>query len=185
MIIGIDEAGRGPWAGPLVVAAVGLADESDVKGLTDSKLLRPQEREDLGKLVKQTAAFMRLAWVSANAIDRQGLTASMRQTVADLLKNVSAVNCRVVIDGNIDYAPTAYDSEAIIKADQSIPAVSAASIVAKTARDKYMRRISIKHNGYGLERHMGYGTQLHKERLIQLGPSPIHRLSYRPVKDMI
>lgn len=183
LLVGIDEAGRGTWAGPLVAAAVALSPRSSIPRLTDSKLLTAKIRYELFKQIQQEAVSIGIGWVTPKYIDEYGLTKATSlamQTAAD------ALSCSfnlAVIDGNIQYiAGDKY--QCVIKADQTFPAVSAASIVAKVARDTYMDAIAQIYPGYGFDKHFGYGTKAHVEALNELGVSPIHRLSYKPVQNI-
>jgi len=181
-ILGIDEVGRGCWAGPLVVGAVVLGKE--IEGLTDSKLLNKQKRLEFDQQIRETAKFVGLGWVEPKEIDELGLTNSMKLAIKRALEGVPKVS-QIIIDGNINYL--AEDPRAItqIKADQTVPAVSAASIVAKVARDTYMENASNDHPSFGFETHVGYGTKVHREALAMHGVTSLHRLSYKPIQVII
>ncbi len=181
MIIGIDEVGRGCWAGPLVVAAVKLA--GSLAGLTDSKVLSAAQREKLCQLIRQQAETIAIAWIPPRVVDELGLTAAMhsacQSAYAQLAPNQTD---EIIIDGSINYLPATH-ATTLIKADMLVPAVSAASIIAKVARDRYMRRIAQQFPHYGFERHVGYGTHEHATALDLHGPCTIHRLSFKPVQS--
>ncbi len=181
-ILGIDEVGRGCWAGPLVVGAVILGKE--ISGLTDSKLLSKKKREELDQQIQESAKFVGLGWVEPKEIDELGLTASMKLAIKRALESAPEVT-QIIIDGNINYL--ADDSKVItqIKADQTVPAVSAASIVAKVARDTYMENASKDHPDFGFETHVGYGTKVHREALTMHGVTSLHRLSYKPIQALL
>jgi len=180
-LVGIDEAGRGTWAGPLVAAAVALTDADSVPGLNDSKLLSPKRRDGLFGMTQTGAISIGIGWVGPSYIDKFGLTMA---TALAMKVAVDQLDCKfnlAVIDGNIDYlSGRKYRCE--IKADQKYPAVSAASIIAKVARDRYMSAIAKKYPQYGFEKHFGYGTATHISALKMYGVTPLHRLSYKPVK---
>ena len=182
MIIGIDEVGRGSWAGPLVVAAVGLGG-AEIAGLTDSKLLTKKKRERLSREIKLVAPLVGIGWVSARDIDRIGLSAALRlaahRAVAQL--NLS-LDDQIIIDGTVRLID---DPRVTLmkKADLLVPSVSAASVIAKVARDDYMALCDTVFPGYGFAGHVGYGAAKHRSAIEQLGPSPIHRMSFVPLKS--
>jgi ribonuclease HII len=182
-IIGIDEVGRGSWAGPLVVGAVILSRPID--GLKDSKLLSAKQRQRLNGLIYAEAQAIGLGWVSAAEIDRLGLTRSIRLAIKRALKQIKIKYNQIIIDGNINYLSDNPLAKAIIKADVNIAAVSAASIVAKVARDSYMSKAAEIYKGYGFETHVGYGTASHLIALNQLGVCLLHRRSYKPIRLLI
>ncbi len=178
-LMGIDEVGRGCWAGPLVVGAVIL--NKEIPGLTDSKLLSKKKRLELDIQIRESAKFAGLGWVEPNEIDELGLTKSMQLAIERAVKDCPEVN-EIIIDGNINYLVEDPRAVALIKADQIVPAVSAASIVAKVARDTYMEKIAKDHPDFGFEKHVGYGTKAHREALATHGVTSLHRLSYKPVR---
>lgn len=178
MIIGVDEVGRGAWAGPLVVGAVALGEE--VKGLKDSKLLSKHTRENLDKQIRASAQFVGLGWVEPKEIDDVGLSRALVLATERAL--IGAPDVEIIIDGNINFLPSNPKARCLINADDTEPAVSAASIVAKVARDNYMAEQALYFPDFGFEKHVGYGTQLHIEAIKLLGACDIHRLSYKPVR---
>lgn len=180
MLIGIDEVGRGAWAGPLLVCGVRASDLTIAK-LGDSKTINRLERQRIAVAVKQLADEIALAWVSPQVIDQIGLTDSMKWACDSIFSRLSKPNCPIVIDGNINYLQSIADSKAIIKADALFSQVSAASIVAKVARDNLMEMMSKAYWAYGFESNAGYGTRYHREALNRYGITPIHRMSYKPV----
>lgn len=188
MIAGIDEAGRGCWAGPLVAAAVVLS--VPISGLADSKLLSQKRRSELAEKIKKRADFG-LGWVYPQEIDLIGLTAATTKAMSMALDNLRADYTEVIIDGNYNYLSIyktrkgqSVSTSIMIKADQLIPQASAASIIAKTARDQYMKKIALRFPGYGFERHIGYGTAEHRSGIVSLGPCAIHRMSYKPLRAL-
>lgn len=188
LTIGIDEVGRGCWAGPLVAGAVLL--ECDISGLADSKKLTARRRLQLDAAIRQNAQGFGLGWVNPEEIDQLGLTKSvalaMQRAYDDLKSSVElrGKKAEVIIDGNINYLSHERNSWCLIKADATIPAVSAASIIAKVARDKYMQDMAVKYPSYGFDRHVGYGTTAHNKALTSFGVTDIHRRSFRPIKDI-
>lgn len=182
MIIGIDEVGRGCWAGPLVAAAVLL--RIPIDGLTDSKKLSKKRREMLDEQIKEHAE-VGIGWVSPADVDRLGLTAATAQAMRNALEQIHVSDAEVIIDGSINYLPDVQNTKNLIKADSLVPEVSAASIVAKVARDNYMAKIADKFPMYQFEKHVGYGTAQHLEMLKLYGVSELHRLSYKPIQALL
>lgn len=184
IIVGIDEVGRGCWAGPLVAGAVVL--KNPIDGLKDSKKLSKRERERLAAVVQEQAEAVGLGWVWPEVIDTIGLSASVKTAMAEALNAIKCDYDEIIIDGNINYLPETGKSRPIIKADDLYPCVSAASIVAKVARDKYMsEKAALEYPDYGFEFHVGYGTAGHIAALRQNGPTAIHRMSYKPIKNLV
>lgn len=184
VIVGIDEVGRGCWAGPLVAGAVILREP--IPGLRDSKKLSKKRREALAEIIEEEALAVGLGWVWPEAIDKGGISVSVKRAMAEALKAVQISYDEVIIDGNINYLPEEPKARAVIKADDTFPAVSAASIVAKVARDKYMETVAAgEYPQYGFASHVGYGTKLHIEALSEYGVTPIHRKSYKPIQRLV
>lgn len=179
MIVGIDEVGRGAWAGPLVVGAVMLGGDL-VAGLTDSKKLTSLQRERVDLEIRQTARAVGLGWVSARQIDKIGLSAALKLGAARALAEVRIGYDEVIIDGNVAFIEGPRITT-MAKADLLIPSVSAASIVAKTAHDRYMRHLDTIFPGYKFASHVGYGTAAHRTALEKYGVTPLHRLSFEPL----
>lgn len=189
IILGIDEVGRGPWAGPLVAGAVVLREH--VEGLTDSKKLSKKRREELDVIIRENA-FVGLGWVTASEIDEIGMTKSVQLAMLRAVKSLHEV-CReydeIIIDGNINYFSNvkglcSHTIQAMVRADGTVPTVSAASIVAKVARDRYMVEISQKYPEYGFDTHVGYGTAMHVAALQKHGATPEHRRSFKPILNL-
>lgn len=184
MILGIDEVGRGPWAGPLVVGAVVLGNAS-IAGLTDSKKLTKKKREALDILIRRDAAGFGLGWVSADEIDEVGLGAALRLATIRAVEQVKAPYHEIIIDGTINFLQETAKGQYVTtlpKADLLIQSVSAASIIAKVARDNYMALQDDVYPGYGFSSHVGYGTAVHRASIAALGVTPLHRLSFAPLK---
>ncbi|MFZ1301248.1 MAG: ribonuclease HII [Candidatus Microsaccharimonas sp.] len=187
MILGIDEVGRGPWAGPLVVGAVVLGD-AQIEGLTDSKKLTAKRREALDPLIRQQAAGWGLGWVHADELDELGLAESLRVATIRAVEAVKAPYHEIIIDGTINFLKETSKGKyvtTLAKADLLIPSVSAASIIAKVARDTYMAEQAALYPEYGFEKHVGYGTALHRKALDRHGVTPIHRTSFAPIAKML
>lgn len=188
MILGIDEVGRGPWAGPLVVGAVVLGDTS-IEGLTDSKKLTKKRREALDLIIRENGS-VGLGWVSSVEIDEVGLSAALKLATIRAVEQVKAPYHEIIIDGTINFLKETTKGShvtTLAKADLLIPSVSAASIVAKVARDNYMADQAQLYPGYGFEKHVGYGTAVHKHAIQTLGLTPLHRRSFKPIAqhDMV
>lgn len=210
--VGIDEVGRGCWAGPLVAGAVILPPSFSLENLEDgpidsmetslsaklgggqallrdSKKLSKKQRETAAAWIHENALAVGLGWVWPADIDNGGITTAVKRAMERALAEVNATYGiaynEVIIDGNINYFADNPKARAVIKADDSVPSVSAASIVAKVARDKYMAELGEQYAGYGFASHVGYGTAAHIAALRQLGVSDIHRLSYKPIKALL
>jgi ribonuclease HII len=184
-MIGIDEVGRGCWAGPLLVVAA-RAKYGLPEGLTDSKLLSRKQRESIYELLMTRCRFGE-GWVTAYEIDENGLANALRLGVSRALKNLKVPNDeKIIMDGSVNYInPKFINSQCIVDADLKIPIVSAASIYAKVLRDNFMGELSLKHPNYGFEKHVGYGTKAHRTALESLGIiNGVHRLSFKPVAGL-
>lgn len=181
--IGIDEVGRGCWAGPLVAGAVVLA--SPIVGLRDSKKLTAKRRQALAVEIGLMAEAHALGWVEPAEVDELGITASVCLAMQRALDQIGCAYDEIIIDGNINFFPDNPKCRAVIKADDSVPAVSAASIIAKVARDAYMCEVAAKYPAYGFEKHVGYGTSLHQHMLELHGICNLHRKSYKPIQKIM
>ena len=181
-VVGVDEVGRGCWAGPLVAGAVIL--HSPIDDIRDSKKLSKLQRERLAAHI-QTEAVCGLGWVSPRELDQVGMTAGVRLAFERALAELTVDYDELIIDGSFNFFPDDPRAKAVIKADNSVPAVSAASIIAKVARDRNMAEAAKTHSGYGFERHVGYGTALHLAALQKLGVCELHRRSFAPVRRII
>lgn len=184
-IVGIDEVGRGSWAGPLLVVAARARLELP-KGLADSKVLSKQKREELFELIKESCDLGE-GWVQPEEIDKLGITRALKLGVSRALMALGTLlDEEIIIDGLINYCPIEFiNVKAIAKADATEGIVSAASIYAKVLRDRHMVRLSQLYPNYQFEKHVGYGTKLHHQLLMKYGVSQIHRRSYKPVKALL
>jgi ribonuclease HII len=176
MILGVDEVGRGSLAGPLVVGVVGL--ERSIEGLNDSKLIKSAKRIIIAQEIYKKAVYYSLGWVFPEEIDLYGLTISTTLAIKRALLNKPTNYDLIIIDGNYNYLPNEPKSKCMIKADQTIPAVSAASIIAKVERDNYMHQVDQYFASYDFKHNVGYGTKIHLLALRGKGPSGIHRMSF-------
>ena len=182
LICGVDEVGRGPWAGPVMAGAVILDPCAPIDGLADSKKLSESRRLDLSKEIQAKAAAWAIAAASAEEIDRLNIREAtflaMRRAISDLPLKPDLI----LIDGNALPSNLPAPARAIIKGDQTEACISAAAIIAKVARDQLMAEFESQYPGYGFGRHKGYGTKLHSAALTTHGPCDIHRRSFAPVR---
>ena len=196
MILGIDEVGRGAWAGPLVVGACVLND-ARIEGLTDSKTLSKKQREKLAKEIANSSAIVGLGWVSNSELDEIGLSSSLKLATRRAVEKVQ-LECRerkvkfdeIIIDGTVNFlndTPLEKYASTLKKADLLISSVSAAAICAKVARDNYMNKLAIEPEflEYNFDKNVGYGTAQHRAALEQFGVSRIHRKSFKPIADLL
>jgi ribonuclease HII len=186
MILGIDEVGRGPWAGPLVVGAVVLGG-IEISGLTDSKKLSKKRRDELDLIIREHAAGYGLGWVSAAEIDEIGLSEALKLATIRAVEQVKAPYHEIMIDGTINFLKETSKGQYVTtlpKADLLIPSVSAASIIAKVARDNFMAEQDLIHPGYNFTSHVGYGTAAHQVAIAKLGVTPLHRRSFAPIAKL-
>lgn len=188
MIVGVDEVGRGCWAGPLAAGAVALA--SPIVGLADSKVLTKIARERLDVLIRAEALAFGVGWASVEEIDRLGLTAAVRLAMQRAVLAAEALAQRpaaeIIVDGSFNFFANDARARTLVSADALVPEVSAASILAKVARDRWMTEVAAKDFPlYGFEKHVGYGTMLHREQLQAHGVSSLHRRSFRPIKELL
>lgn len=181
--VGVDEVGRGCWAGPLVAGAVILGDP--ISGLKDSKKLSAKRRGEFAIIINEQAVATGIGWVSPGEVDELGLTRAVGLAMQRAVDQISEPYQKLIVDGNINYFAHDARAEAVIKADDTVPEASAASIIAKVARDAYMHNIAKMYPQYGFEKHVGYGTKLHIDSLAVHGVCDIHRLTYKPVKAHI
>ena len=184
IVCGVDEAGRGPLAGPVFAAAVILDPARPIAGLRDSKKLTEVRRNELAAEIKANALAWAIAQCSEQEIDELNILQATMQAMRRAVEGLSTLPTLALIDGN--RCPVmSVRSEAIIKGDDKVPAISAASILAKTARDQALYQLHVQYPHYAFDQHKGYPTELHLERLRLHGISPVHRKSYAPVRALI
>lgn len=179
--VGVDEAGRGPLAGPVVVAAVWLPADFDVVGIDDSKKLTRSQRAGLEVRIVASAMFS-VEFADVEEVDRLNVLHATMAAMARAVSALSLPEMRPLIDGN--RVPPGVSGEAVIRGDARFACIAAASILAKSARDRFMTQASKEFPEYGFERHFGYGTADHLEALRRHGPCPIHRRSFEPVRSL-
>lgn len=180
LVAGVDEAGRGPLAGPVVAAAVILDDHQPIKGLADSKKLTALRREKLFDEIRAKALCCSVALATVEEIDRLNILQATMLAMQRAVKGLRLKPAKVLVDGNrlpvLDVV-----AEAIVSGDALVPAISAASILAKVTRDRMLDELHALHPLYGFDRHKGYGTAQHVAALREHGPLPEHRRSFAPV----
>jgi len=183
-LAGVDEVGRGPLAGPVVAAAVILDPERPIEGLRDSKKLTERRREVLAEQIRERALAWSLGRAEVHEIDEINILQASLLAMQRAVAGLSVVPELVLVDGNrcprLDYP-----SQAVIKGDALVPAISAASIIAKVSRDREMIELDSSYPGYGLAKHKGYPSKAHLEALQALGVTPVHRRSYAPVRRLL
>lgn len=183
-LAGVDEAGRGPLAGPVAAAAVILDPSRRIRGLRDSKVMAPRQREDVAAVIRERALCWAVGEASVEEIDQINI---LQATLLAMRRAVEALQpCAeyALIDGN-QLPLLAVPARAVIGGDASEPAISAASILAKTHRDAQMRAFDATHPGYGFAEHAGYATPAHLASLRRLGPCVLHRRSFAPVRELL
>lgn len=192
-ILGIDEVGRGPLAGPLVVGAVILPDNKPdwIEDLKDSKKLSAKKREALNEIILKESPATGLGWVNSEELDNIGISEALKLATKRAVLEVQASHTafsQIIIDGKVNFLKdTKLENyvSTLARADDLIKEVSAASIIAKVARDKYMVDLSAKYQEYGFDSHVGYGTKKHIEAIYKYGICPEHRKSFEPIKSMV
>ena len=176
-VCGIDEVGRGCLAGPLVAAAV-ILPRNWKKTLRDSKLLTAAARQKLNDYILAKSLASGIGWVSNVEIDEIGLTEAVRLAYLRALEDMNQPLSIIIIDGNYDYLSEFGISQTMVRADQKVSCVAAASIIAKVARDDFMKNQPVLYKAYGFEKNVGYGTPSHVEAIIKNGASKLHRKSF-------
>jgi ribonuclease HII len=186
MTAGVDEAGRGPLAGPVVAAAVILDPNNPIDGLADSKKLSATRRSELATAIKQHAISWSLGCADSTEIDDINI---LQATMLAMHRSIAGLNImpsKVLVDGNrlpdLRFNGILISGEAIVGGDDRVAAISAASIIAKTCRDEMMLELDKRYPQYEFARHKGYGTEIHRARLQEFGPCPEHRQSFAPVR---
>ncbi|WP_093473659.1 ribonuclease HII [Pseudomonas yangmingensis] len=184
LVAGVDEVGRGPLCGAVVTAAVILDPSRPIEGLNDSKKLSEARREALFPLIQQQALAWCIARAEVEEIDQLNILQATLLAMQRAVAGLSITPQRVLVDGN--RCPTLpMPAAAVVKGDSRVPAIAAASILAKVARDREMGELDLRYPGYGLAKHKGYPTPLHLAALRQLGVTPIHRRSFAPVRALL
>jgi ribonuclease HII len=183
-ICGVDEAGRGPLAGPVVAAAVILDAQRPIDGLRDSKQLSPGRRDELAAQIRGRAIAWAIASASVPEIDRLNILQASLLAMKRAVEALDPVADAALVDGN-RLPSLAIRARAVIGGDALEPAISAASILAKQHRDRLMAELDLAFPGYGFAEHAGYPTPSHLRRLRELGPCPIHRRSFAPVRNLL
>jgi ribonuclease HII len=189
LIAGVDEAGRGPLAGPVVAAAVILDPRRVIRGLRDSKQLTPARRAVLALRIRERALGVAVAEADHAEVDLFNILQAAMLAMKRALLGLTTRPTKILIDGNC--APRLNDCfadcevQTIVQGDALVPSISAASIIAKTHRDAMMGRLDGAYPGYGLAQHFGYGTRAHLAALVRLGPSAIHRASFNPLRSWL
>jgi len=183
-IAGVDEAGRGPLAGPVIAGAVILDPEKPIEGLRDSKRLSAMRRDELFDQIRERALAWAVGWADVEEIDRINILQATMLAMSRAVEALQPCADHALIDGNRcpDLSCT---SQAIVKGDSKVAAISAASIMAKVTRDREMLNLDMRYPGYGLAQHKGYPSKAHIEALESLGVTPAHRRSYAPVRRII
>lgn len=184
-VAGVDEAGRGPLAGDVYAAAVILDPDRPIEGLTDSKKLSEKKRELLAEEIKQKARAWCIASSSVEEIDSLNILQATMLAMTRAVNGLTIAPDFVIIDGNRLPKQLPYPAKAIVKGDLTEPAISAASILAKTARDAALLQLHQQYPMYAFDQHKGYGTALHLEKLKTYGACPAHRRSFAPVKKVL
>ena len=188
LVAGVDEAGRGPLAGPVVAAAVILHPDRPVTGLRDSKKLSAARREALESAIKRHALCWSAAWSDRAEIDALNILAATMLAMRRAILGLAVVPRAVHVDGNrlpdLRFRDGRIDGLAVVGGDERVDSISAASIIAKTLRDRMMVAMHQRYPHYEFARHKGYGTELHRARLREHGPCPEHRRSFSPVRAL-
>jgi ribonuclease HII len=184
LICGVDEAGRGPLAGPVFAAAVILDPAKPIAGLRDSKKLSPTRRDELALIIQRDALAWSIAQCSAAEIDALNILQATMLAMRRAIEGLSVTPTLALIDGN-RCPVTTVRAEAIVKGDDKVIEISAASILAKTARDALLIEMHARYPQYGFDQHKGYPTSLHLARLREHGITPEHRRSYAPVRELL
>lgn len=185
LIAGVDEAGRGPLAGPVYAAAVILDPDHPIAGLADSKTLTAARRSALAEDIYRYARSWCVAQASVEEVDRLNILWATMLAMRRACEGLTFIPAEILVDGNRIPNGLAYPARALIKGDAQVAAISAASILAKTARDAYCMELHALYPQYAFDQHKGYGTSLHRARLIEHGPCPAHRRSFAPVRQLL
>ncbi len=182
---GVDEAGRGPLAGPVFAAAVILDPANPIEGLRDSKKLTAQKREELAAVIKRRALAWSIAFCTAEEIDRTDILRATMTAMTRALEGLSVCPRCVLVDGNRTPPYKKAPVVTIVKGDDKVQAISAASILAKTAHDAVFDEYERLYPGYGFARHKGYGTAEHIDAILSRGVLPVHRKTFEPIRSLL
>ncbi|MFI3329675.1 MAG: ribonuclease HII [bacterium] len=183
-IAGVDEAGRGPLAGDLVVASVILPTDFKIEGIDDSKSISDKKRRETFELIKKHAISYSIIFITTDEIDEYNIYKATQIGMKRAIDNLDVIPGHVLIDA-MPLPEVSIPNTSIIKGDKLSASIGAASILAKVTRDDYMEAMSKKYPNYHFDKHKGYGTKLHMESLEKYGPCDIHRKSYKPVKKYL
>lgn len=184
LVAGVDEVGRGPLSGPVVAAAVVFPREPSIRGIDDSKKLKPGQREKLFELIIEHAKSVGVGFVEPDVIDEINILQATRLAMKQAIASMKYEPDHVLVDG-YPIPGLHLPQTAIIKGDAKSISIGAASIIAKVVRDKIMVAYSKIYPGYGFEKNKGYGTNFHLHALVKFGPCAIHRLTFRGVKELV
>ena len=187
VVAGVDEVGRGPLAGPVTAAAVVIQPQSNpnwLQHVRDSKQLTPAARNALAIEIRASAACWGIGWASAGEIDGAGIVAATARAMSRALLQLSPAPEFVLIDGDRLLVRT-HPAEAVVKGDESVASIAAASILAKVARDAWMENLATQFDGYGFDTNKGYGTAAHQSALVNRGPTPQHRRTFAPLRQQL
>lgn len=185
LICGVDEAGRGPIAGPVIASAVILKEDFKLEGLNDSKKLTKKKRQELLPKIKQESLSIGISIIDSNEIDQINILEASRLAMVEAIKNLKIKPDFILTDYMDISSYTEIPFLSLVKGDLKSANIAAASIVAKETRDEYMTLIDQKYPNYGFKNHMGYPTKFHLEALRKHGITPIHRKTFKPVKNII
>ncbi len=190
LIGGVDEAGRGPLAGPVVAACVVVdknfkIDHEDLKMITDSKKLTAKKREKLFKIIKEKVLAVEIGIADNKEIDQINILQASFLAMRRAIKKLPISPDYILLDGGFKIPKLSKPQTAIVKGDSSVFTIAAASIIAKVSRDYLMSQFDKKYPEYLFEKHKGYGTKIHVEKIKEYGPCPIHRFSFNPLRDML
>ncbi|MBO0959130.1 ribonuclease HII [Neobacillus sp. MM2021_6] len=183
LIAGVDEVGRGPLAGPVVAAAVILPKDFFLAGLDDSKKISEKKRQEFAAIIKREALAFGIAMIQANEIDVINIYEATKKAMKAAIASLKPAPDLLLIDAM--KLETPYPTESIIKGDAKSVSIAAASVVAKVARDEWMKELAVSYPAYGFQQNMGYGTMEHIQAIKQFGITPYHRKSFAPVKDYL
>lgn len=184
VVAGMDEVGRGAWAGPLLVCAAVPGEGEPPAGLTDSKRLTPARRRDLAARLEPWVADHAFGWAEATEIDEVGMTESLRRAARRALAGLTVRPDAVLLDGSHDFIGSPWRVRTQVKGDLTCISVAAAAVLAKVRRDAYMAELAEEHPGYAFERAAGYPSPVHRAHLAEHGPTPQHRVSWSYLDDL-